>query len=67
MRKNYLLCLRLETETLELLKKQAEQEGISMSALCRQKLGGCSKLTKIEIMLEELNKKLNTQLNFNRR
>ena len=58
MKKNYLLCLRLETEIFEKLKKQAEQEEISVSALCRQKLGGCSKLTKIEIMLEEINKKL---------
>jgi predicted DNA-binding protein with PD1-like motif len=58
MRKNYCIRLRLETEIIEMLKKQAEQEGITMSALCRQKLGACSKLTKIEIMVEEMNKKM---------
>jgi hypothetical protein len=67
MRKNCKLRIRLETEVLQSLKKQAEQEGITLSELCRQKLMGSSKLTEIEIILQEIQKKLNTKLNLNRR
>ena len=67
MRKNCKLRLRLETEVLQSLQKQAEQEGITLSALCRQKLMESSKLEKIEIILKEIQKKLNTKLNLNRR
>ena len=61
MRKNYLFCIRLETEKLLLLKKQAETLGISLSELCRQKLNEYPQLTKIELMLEDIKKKLNTK------
>jgi len=58
MKKNYLCCIRIETEQLVILKKQAEELGISLSELCRQKLKGCPQLTKIEMMLEDINKRL---------
>jgi hypothetical protein len=61
MKKNYLLCLRLETEVLEKLKKQANEEDVTVSELCRKKLGGCTRLDKIEMILEELSKKLNVR------
>jgi hypothetical protein len=67
MKLNSKLRLRVETDFLETLKNQALQDGIPLSELCRQKLGACSKLTKIEMLLEELQKKLNTKLNSNRR
>lgn len=67
MRKNYPIRLRLETETVECLKKEAELEMISLSELCRNKLRSSSKLVNIELMLESLCKKLNAQLNSNRR
>ena len=67
MRKNCKLRLRLETEVLQSLKKQAEQEEITLSELCRQKLMESSKLAKIEIILQEIQKKLDSKLNLNRR
>jgi len=67
MKKNYLLCVRIETEVLESLKKQAEQEGITLSVLCRQKLMESSRLVRMDIILQEIQKKLNVKLNLNRR
>lgn len=67
MRKNYLLCVRIETDVLEKLKKQASDLGMSMSEFCRQKLRECSQLNKIELIVEEIKNNLNTKLNLNRR
>jgi len=67
MRKNYLLCVRIETDVLEKLKKQASDLGISVSEFCRQKLRECPQLNKIELIVEEIKKNLNTKLNLNRR
>jgi len=58
MPKNSQLHLLLETDLLETLKRDAEKSGISVSELCRQKLREFSQLTKIEIMLEKLDKKI---------
>ena len=63
MKKNYLLCVRIETDVLEKLKKQAGNLGMSMSEFCRQKLRECSKLDSIEFRLGEIEKKLNTKIN----
>ena len=63
MRKNYLLCVRIETEDLESFKKQADNLGMSVSEFCRQKLRECSQLNRIELIVEEIQKKLNTKLN----
>jgi hypothetical protein len=67
MRKNYLLCIRIETDVLEKLKKQAGDSGISVSEFCRQKLRECPQLNRIESIVEEIKNNLNTKLNLNRR
>lgn len=58
MKKNAQIHLLIETDVLEMLKRQSKEENISVSELCRQKLSQCSRLAKIEIMLEGINKKL---------
>ena len=60
MKKNSQIHLFIETEVLHILKKQADEEDITISELCRQKLRECSRLARIEIILEDLRKKLNT-------
>jgi len=67
MRKNSQVHLYLETELLDKLKQEAESLGITLSVLMRQKLNNPSQQTKMEIMIEEISKKLNNQLNFNGR
>ena len=54
MKKNSQIHIFLETELKEKLGKQADDEGISISELCRQKLKENSQLEKIEMMLENL-------------
>ena len=56
--KNSQLHFFLETETLNALKREAYQEGISLAELCRRKLRESCKLIKIEILLENLNHKI---------
>ena len=58
MRKNCKFRLRLETEMLNKLKKEAEELGMTVSGLVRQKLNSSSKLNRILLMLEEIHKKL---------
>jgi hypothetical protein len=41
-----------------MLKKQAKENKISVSELCRQKIRNISQLTKIEIKLDNLIKKI---------
>ncbi len=54
MKKNHKFHLRIESELLFNLKKQADEQNISISELIRQRLRECPKLTRIEIMIEEL-------------
>jgi hypothetical protein len=63
MPKNSKLHFAIETEIFESLKKEAEQQGLSLSALCRQKLRECSKLNRIEFLVEDIQKKLNNKIN----
>ncbi len=58
MRKNFQIHLRIETDVIESLRKQALDSGTSLGELCRQKLKGQSHLAKIELLLTEINKKL---------
>jgi hypothetical protein len=46
---------------------QARNLGITLSNLCRKKLRECAQLDRIEVRLGGMEKKLNTQLNLNRR
>lgn len=54
MKKNSQIHLVLETELLELLKKEALDREISISEHIRQKLRKNTQLTRIEILLEKL-------------
>jgi len=58
MRKTYQLHLRLDIELIELLKKQAQEDDISLNELCRCKLKKNSQLNRIENLLDNLSKKL---------
>jgi len=53
MGKNAHLHLVVETETLLKLKNQAEKENVSLSELCRQKLGDPSQLDLINKFILE--------------
>lgn len=67
MKKNSQIHLFIETDLLEDLKKQAREQEKSFSELCREKLIGSPKLARMEMMLEDISKKLNIQVNFSRR
>lgn len=58
MKKNSQIHIFLETELREKLMNQANEEGISLSELCRLKLKDNSQLTKIEFMLEQIQKSI---------
>jgi hypothetical protein len=58
MKKNCQLHLFLETDLLETLQKEAQENDVSISEMCRQKLRQSSRLKKIEILLENINCKL---------
>ena len=55
---NAQIHLYLKSELLEKLKKEAETERISVSQLCRNKIESCPVLTRIELMLGDLSKRL---------
>lgn len=67
MKKNSEIHLKLETLMFEKLKRQAQEESLSISELCRRKINDEPALKKIELILSDLNKKINIQLNLNRR
>jgi hypothetical protein len=56
--KNSQLHLFLETDLLNKLRKEAKEQGVSVSSLCRQKLRNSYNLENIKKSLDELNKKL---------
>lgn len=56
--KNSHIHFTLETSFMEKLKQEARLEYISLSELCRRKLRQNSRLVRIELMLEKLNKNL---------
>ena len=58
MKKNCQIQLRLKTELLEKLKKQASEAGTTISDLCRQKMECPSLLLKIESKLDSIEKLL---------
>lgn len=61
MKKNTQLHLVVETDLFFSLKKQALEDGVSISEFCRQKLRECSKLNRIEILVEDLIKKFDNR------
>ena len=55
-RKNTKIHFVIETSTKELLVREAQMQEVSLAELCREKLKRNSRLIKIEMMLEEINK-----------
>ncbi len=51
MKKNSKLFLRIETEILQKLMLEAQNEGITLSELCRKKLSNNPQLERIELLL----------------
>ena len=58
MRKNSQLHFLISTSIYEALQKEADEKGITLSELCRNKLTESSQLIQIKILLEKLNKKI---------
>lgn len=58
MKKNAHIHLLIESEVLEKLKKEAEEQDILLSELCRHKLRQSHQLDRIESMLKDVNEKL---------
>ena len=58
MGKNSQIHLFLETSLLESLKKESIERGISLSELCRLKLTETIQLTRIELSLDRLERKV---------
>ncbi len=58
MKKNSEIHLKLETDLLDKLKKQALEEDVSISEICRRKLKEASQLTRIEYLILDLSKRL---------
>jgi len=56
--KNSQIHLYLETELFEKLRKQAEENNISISELCRMKCRENSQIQKIESIVREINEKI---------
>lgn len=54
MKKNRQFHLLLESDLKESLEREAQEEDITVSELCRRKLRESSRLVKIEMMLEKL-------------
>ena len=58
MKKNYKIHLWIESENIEYLKKEAILLNMNLSELCRQKLKPNHNLIKIELILENILRKL---------
>ncbi len=58
MKKNFQIHLVVNKELFEVLKKEAEEENVNLSELCRLRLKQSSRLVKIEMMLEKINERL---------
>ncbi len=54
MRKTSKIHFWIETETKQLIEKQAREEGITISNYCRSKLKGDSDILKIKNMLDKI-------------
>jgi hypothetical protein len=58
MRKNVRFYIRISSELLERLNREAEEQDTPISELCRQKLGMESPLKRIESLLLKMDRKL---------
>jgi biotin synthase-related radical SAM superfamily protein len=62
MKKTFQVHLRIETEAIPHLKKEAEKRNISLAEVCREKLRKGSDLQRIELILERICEKLKINL-----
>ena len=67
MKKNCKFRIRLDSELMDKLRKEAEELDIPVSELVRRKLNPSSYMLNTLSILEDIQKKLNTKLNLNRR
>jgi len=58
MKKNTKIHFWIESEVKQAIEKQAQEEGLTISDYCRNKLKESSRLVKIERMLGEVLQKL---------
>lgn len=58
MNKNSQIHFFIETDILEILKKQASEEGITLSKLCREKLRDYGILIELQKTLQNINEKI---------
>ena len=61
MKKTYQIHLRIELDTIEKLKKEANDKNITLAELCREKLRNYCLLTKIFEILEEIKMKVSIE------
>jgi hypothetical protein len=61
MKKNSQLHLHLETELLERLKKEADEQFITVAELCRLKLRQASFSKEMYLILKSIEKKVYSQ------
>jgi len=61
MNKNSQIHFYIETPILQDLKKRAEEEGITISKLCREKLRDYSLLASLQETLENINRKISKE------
>ncbi len=61
MKKTYQIHLRIELETIEKLKKQAQDKNITMAELCRLKIRNNNQSDKLDLLLQRLERLLQTK------
>jgi hypothetical protein len=61
MNKNSQIHFYIETPILQDLKRQAGEEGITVSKLCREKLRDYSILSRLQDTLEHINRKISKE------
>ncbi|MEK6915973.1 MAG: hypothetical protein AABW89_05540 [Nanoarchaeota archaeon] len=58
MRKNYLLCIRIETSLIDKLRKEAENNNLPISEIVRQKLIEPSAIEEVRYIVKKIHEKL---------
>ena len=58
MRKNYLLCIRIETSLMDKLRKEAENNNLPISEIVRQRLVEPLAIEEIKGIVKKIHEKL---------
>jgi len=56
MKKTYQIHLRIELESIEMLKKQAQEKKITLAELCRLKIRNNEQYDRLDLLLRKLEK-----------